>query len=1266
MGLVFGLAACVAREPSELAADGGESSRRDSLLLPFAEVLSERELAGRELGSGVAKTHLISSVPCNAQEPIQLQHKLANLSVQMQLRDVASASCERFGKLTVYAQAGPGGSDLLVRESAGIVEDFLRWRSPASGEVSYDLTLRGVRGIRLQQDVLELYDRAGSARLRIARPYVIDAKKQRRWAKLELADCAYAASQAAALPAPGSTQCVLRVSWSDEGLQYPIILDPVASSTEHLAHPRIWHTATLLRDGRVLVAGGMGVLNSPLDSTEIYTPSAVPDEPGSWSQGPTMKEKRCLHTATLTQGRVLIVGGTRGTHCTFDEPVMDVESLDPALIPAASAELLDPTKVAWVYESELSLRHPRVRHSATALDNNAIVLLGGGDADVTELSLGDATQRTRTTYELNSVPRFGHAAIAANGRVIVMGGASDPKLTQPLKSVAAYDVIQHRWEPMEDMSQPRVGHTAVYLPKQDHSPAMILVTGADNTAETLEPIAGRKWKPTGNQPKFLRIYHTAAVLQPVPEQAYVFVTGGEYSSSVYDKSELYNGEWLPSSIQLTKARSGHTATVLDDQRTVLIVGGHSRESSPLADTEQIRISAPGQSCSDDSQCVSGLCTMAGVCCNTACERACETCLASEGAPSDGRCGPRKDGWTCRLESDCTQAVACDGIQLLCPAAQPRPDGDMCTTGSVSEGICGGGVCEPKPPTGELTMGGPKRATAFTCSLGSGPTRRSAHGVLSWLLLLCIGAARRSARRTWAVVAVSTALTHAVSGCKVDVDWVDAGPMRDAGPRDAGVDAGASIVCTSDDPVAVEVTTRAIDAAASDPGPRRFHAAQSWRDGVILFGGIRGAELLADTWFRTDASGWTQLEAPGPAPRVAPAISTTSERDTLLLFGGRTAAGEARDTWLWNASWTRICDVGQACIAPPARSGHSMVYDPVSQKVLLTGGTADGNALADTWEWSKEEGWVERCGPIAPCVFGARYDHGMVFDESIGRVLMLGGTNGSFHWSDVWEWSGGGWQWRSGIPEPLGSRLGTAMAFDTKRQLTVVFTLAEAPNKSVSDIWAYIARSDRWLRATLGGDALQAPSNTALAWDRPQHRLLAQGGGRLLELAGTWILDTLLLSPETYCSCLDQCLGCTDPESCRTRCELPSNTVGQSVCSPLDAGSEDAGTEDDGGTDPMLSRPCTNVMSCCSALTDSRDDCRRTAEYNDLKFCSALEGLACKGGRLSVESAEARDCWQLAACCIGLSGSLRYSCMSSVQEDPSCGGFLRGGFCSGDP
>jgi hypothetical protein len=88
------------------------------------------------------------------------------------------------------------------------------------------------------------------------------------------------------------------------------------------------HTASLLRDGRVLVCGGYG--NSYLRTTEIYDPST-----DSFSDGPLMTMKRSGHTATtLLDGRVLVTGGEHNDSSKsteFYDPVTETFTAGPRM-----------------------------------------------------------------------------------------------------------------------------------------------------------------------------------------------------------------------------------------------------------------------------------------------------------------------------------------------------------------------------------------------------------------------------------------------------------------------------------------------------------------------------------------------------------------------------------------------------------------------------------------------------------------------------------------------------------------------------------------------------------------------------------------------------------------------------------------------------------------------------------------------------------------------------------------------------------------------
>jgi hypothetical protein len=112
-----------------------------------------------------------------------------------------------------------------------------------------------------------------------------------------------------------------------------MLLQPCAGAlfqfeeTGSLAIARVWYTATLLQNGKVLVVGGYSKFGWNTSSAELYDPAS-----GTWSTTGSLATGRALHTATLLQdGKVLVAGGVSGFGGTY----------------LKSAELYDPATGTW-------------------------------------------------------------------------------------------------------------------------------------------------------------------------------------------------------------------------------------------------------------------------------------------------------------------------------------------------------------------------------------------------------------------------------------------------------------------------------------------------------------------------------------------------------------------------------------------------------------------------------------------------------------------------------------------------------------------------------------------------------------------------------------------------------------------------------------------------------------------------------------------------------------------------------------------------------
>src|SRR5882724_9558163 len=135
--------------------------------------------------------------------------------------------------------------------------------------------------------------------------------------------------------------------------------DPASGTwtfTGSLNTARYPHTATLLPNGMVLVAGGFDTSLNALDSAELYDPAS-----GTWTVTGSLNIGRTYHTATLLpNGMVLVAGG-----------------FDNTFIASASAELYDPASGTWTATGNLN--NARAFHTATLLPNGIVLVAGGHD-----------------------------------------------------------------------------------------------------------------------------------------------------------------------------------------------------------------------------------------------------------------------------------------------------------------------------------------------------------------------------------------------------------------------------------------------------------------------------------------------------------------------------------------------------------------------------------------------------------------------------------------------------------------------------------------------------------------------------------------------------------------------------------------------------------------------------------------------------------------------------------------------------------------------
>jgi hypothetical protein len=151
---------------------------------------SVRALIAPEAKRGVARTASVE-LPLAATGFVRLEDDTSQLSVRFTLHNAEDAPIAVADGIALYAGA-LFGADVVHRAHAEGTEDFVVFQErPAREQLFYTVDVSRVAGLRLVSNTLEFLDDAGSPRLRIAPPYVVEADGERHEAKLAVDECAY-------------------------------------------------------------------------------------------------------------------------------------------------------------------------------------------------------------------------------------------------------------------------------------------------------------------------------------------------------------------------------------------------------------------------------------------------------------------------------------------------------------------------------------------------------------------------------------------------------------------------------------------------------------------------------------------------------------------------------------------------------------------------------------------------------------------------------------------------------------------------------------------------------------------------------------------------------------------------------------------------------------------------------------------------------------------------------------------------------------------
>lgn len=382
--------------------------------------------------------------------------------------------------------------------------------------------------------------------------------------------------------APGTYAATLRVSWegaSNSPVEAEVVLTvhphftPWTPGSPTARPTRSEHTATLLPDGDVLVIGGYptGSTRAPDPAVERFDPAT-----GLWAEAGSLERRREAHTATLlADGTVLVAGGADGWAPTAEAPDGTWELYDPG------TETIVATGRLVAQRSDHGA--VRLRDGRVLLVGGWSEETGIG-ADTLRCELFDpATRTSREVGPLNGSATGATPVLLEDGRVLVTAYDADGRelgtelfdLATERWTVAASRLHRREYHATVRLADGKVMVIGGHSFDASRTPQTIYPAAAELWDPETET-----WSETGALASVHDgVRHSAALLP----NGKVLVAGGATRGAGWfatSAAELYDpatAAWSDAGA-LVFARGGHTTLTLADGR-VLVVGGYPNERS---------------------------------------------------------------------------------------------------------------------------------------------------------------------------------------------------------------------------------------------------------------------------------------------------------------------------------------------------------------------------------------------------------------------------------------------------------------------------------------------------------------------------------------------------------------------------------------------------------------------------------------------------------------------------------------------------------------
>lgn len=272
---------------------------------------------------------------------------------------------------------------------------------------------------------------------------------------------------------------------------------------------------------------------------------------------------------------------------------------------------------------------------------------------------------------------------------------------------------------------------------------------------------------------------------------------------------------------------------------------------------------------------------------------------------------------------------------------------------------------------------------------------------------------------------------------------------------------------------------------------------------------------------------------GPIDRNSHSAVFDPTTNRMVVFGGRAysaSRANLNDLWRLNAAtnasvgstWTAVAPLGSK---PSARSGHTAVYNSISNRMIVFGGGLGSTSpcVNDTWvlENANGNGGTATWAQLSPsgATPPARLYHSAVYDATSNVMMMYGGGDCfSTVFGDFWilsnaDGTGGTPTWTQLTPTgvPPTPRAYHTSVYDSSTNSMIVFGGSGFGSILFNDVWVLSHANGNggtpaWTQLTPSGAPPAARTQHSAVYNPVQNTMTIFAGSNSVLLNDTWVLS----------------------------------------------------------------------------------------------------------------------------------------------------------------